>query len=118
MKNVIKFLLFITYSTSIFFLPNNNFIIFFIILNLCIIIVSKIDIKKIFNKSIQVVPFIIFTFIINCLLDNFYNAIWIGIKLFIVCNITVIYSETTSIVRYSRNNKNIMFSIKNFKSKS
>ena len=32
------------------------------------------------------------------ILDNLSNALWIGIKLFIVCNITIIYSEITSIL--------------------
>lgn len=114
MKNVIKFLLFITYSTSIFFFPNNNFILLFIIFNLFIMFLSKIQVKKIFIKTIKVLPFIIFTFIINCLLDSFTNALWIGIKLFIVCNITIIYSETTSITRYIRNDMYIVFSIKSF----
>ncbi len=114
MKNVIKFLLFIAYSTSIFFLSNNEIILFFILFNLFIMIITKANPKKIITKSLIVLPFIIFTFIVNCILDDFTNAIWIGIKLFIVCNITIIYAETTNIVRYSRNNKNIMCAFKNF----
>lgn len=110
MKNVIKFLLFITYSTSIFFLPNTEFILLLVIFNLFIIFFNKIKPKKIFVKNIQVLPFIAFTFIINYILDNFSNALWIMIKLFIVCNITIIYAETTSVARYSRNNKDNMFS--------
>lgn len=110
MKNVIRFIGFIIYSTTIFFLPNNRIILLFLILNLCILLVKKLSIKKVFNKSIKILPFIIFTFIINILLDDFYNALWIGIKLFIVCNITIIYSETTNITRFSRNNKNTLFS--------
>ena len=114
MKNVIKFLLFIIYSSSIFFLPNNKIILFSIPFNLFIMIITKVNYKKIIKKSFIVVPFIFFTFIINCILDNISNAIWIAIKLFIVCNITIIYSETTNITRHSRNNKNIMYSFKNF----
>lgn len=110
MKNVIRFLLFITYSTSIFFLPNNNFILLFIVLNLLLIFLKNIQIKKVFSKSIHILPFIIFTFIINCFLDSFSNALWIAAKLFIVCNVTIIYSETTNITRYSRNNTKIMLS--------
>ena len=67
-------------------------------------------IKKVYAKSLKAVPFILFTFTINCILDTFYNALWIGLKLFIVCNITIIYSETTSIIRFSRYNKNNVFS--------
>lgn len=110
MKNVIRFIGFIIYSTTIFFLPNNRLILLFFAFNLCILFVKKLSIKKVFNKSIKILPFIIFTFLINILLDDFYNALWIGIKLFIVCNITIIYSETTNITRYSRNNKNTLFS--------
>lgn len=110
MKNVIKFLLFIIYSTSIFFLPNNHFILLFVMFNLLIMFLNKIQPKKVLDKSLQVLPFIVFTFIINCILDNFFNALWIGIKLLIVCNITIVYSETTSIARYSRNNKINMLS--------
>ena len=97
MKNVIKFLLFIIYSTIIFFLPNNKFILLFIIFHLFIIFFYKIQFKKIITKSVHILPFIIFTFLINCILDNLSNALWMGIKLFIVCNITIIYSEITSV---------------------
>ncbi len=114
MKNIIKLLLFIIYSTSIFFLPNNKFILIFILFNLFIMFINKIQPDKVVIKSIQVLPFIVFTFIINIILDDFYNALWIGIKLLLVCNITIIYSETTSISRYSRNNKTNMLSTYNF----
>ena len=97
MKNVIRFLLFIIYSTIIFFLPHNKFILLFIMFNLFVMFINKIRLQKVIIKNIKVLPFIIFTFIINIILDNFSNALWIGIKLFIVCNITIIYSETTSI---------------------
>ena len=117
MKDVTKFLLFITYSTIIFFLPNNIIILFFVLANLSIMIISKIKPKKVIHKSMLVSPFIILTFVINCILDNITNATWIAIKLFIVCNITIIYSETTNITRNSRNSKNIMYSFKNFQSK-
>lgn len=112
MKNIIKFLLFIAYSTSIFFLPNNYFILFPIIINLLAMFLSKKQLKRTIAKTLKILPFIIFTFIVNYILDNFTNAIWIAIKLIIVCNITIIYSETTSITRDSRNNKIIVHSIK------
>lgn len=110
MKNVIKLLLFVTYTTYIFFLPNNKFIMLFIIFNLFIMLINKVQPKKVMAKSMQVLPFIAFTFIINYILDNFYNALCIAIKLLIVCNITIIYSETTNVARHSRYNKNNLLS--------
>lgn len=113
MKNLISFIIFIVYDTLIFFLPNNEIILICVLINLILIILTKINIKRLFNSILGILPFIIFTFIINCFMDNFMNAIWIGIKLIIVCNITIIYASTTSVIRSSRNNKIIMYSIKN-----
>lgn len=100
MSNVIKFLIFILYSTCIFFLPNNIFILFLVIVNLLVMFILKISVKKVINSMMKILPFIIFTFLINCIMDNYINAIYIGIKLMIVCNITNIYANTTSIVRH------------------
>ena len=115
MKNVIKLLLFITYATCIFFLPNNKFIMFFVIFNIFIMLINKVQPKKVMAKSIQVLPFIAFTFIINYMLDNFYNALWIGIKLFIVCNITIVYSETTNALSIADTIKTLCSPLKIFK---
>ena len=115
MKNVIKFLLFVTYATCIFFLPNNKFIMLLVVLNLCIMLISKLHLKEVMTTSIHVLPFIIFTFIINYMLDNFYNALWIGVKLFIVCNITIVYSETTNVLGIAETIKTICYPLKLFK---
>ncbi len=114
MKNVIKLLFFITYVTCIFFLPNDKFIMFFIIFNLFIMLINKVKLKKVMAKCVQLLPFIAFTFIINYMLDNFYNALWIAIKLLIVCNITIVYSETTNVARHSRDNKSHLLSTQDF----
>lgn len=108
MKNVINFWLFIIYSTCVFFIPNDKIILIFFIINLLLMLFSRTNIKKIIDSTIKFLPFIIFTFIINCLLDEIINAFWIAIKLIIVCNITMIYSNTTSIMRNCRDNKIIM----------
>ena len=113
MKNVIKFLIFIVYSTCIFFLPNNKLILILFIINLFAMSLAKVHIKNIIRSTINVIPFILFTFIINCLIDNFMNALWVEIKLIIVCNITITYSSSTTVTRNSRNDTIIMYAIKN-----
>ncbi len=117
MKKLISFLIFILYSTSVFFFPNNELILIFILINLAILLFAKLQIKKVLISTLKVMPFIIFTFIINCILDEYINAIWIGIKLIIVCNITIIYSKTTSVTRSSGNHTIIVFTIKNLQNK-
>ena len=102
MKNEIKFLLFLAYSTCIFFLPNNYIILVPIFINLIIIIFSKVKISNLIMKLINLLPFILVILIINFFLDNYINALLVAVKLIIVCTITITYSETTSILRYSR----------------
>ncbi len=98
MKSIFKFILFIFYSTIIFFLPNNKWIIVFGIINLLLNIINIKNIKKVFTNTFNLFPFILLTFIINIILDNFAYALWICIKLILVCNITFIYSSTSTIL--------------------
>ena len=101
MINLISFILFIAYATAIFFLPNNLIILVCVLMNLILMFLIKVNIKRLLNNLLSILPFILFTFIINCFLDTFINALWIGIKLIIVCHITIIYSNTTTITRNS-----------------
>ena len=112
MINLISFIIFIAYATVIFFLPNTVVVLACVLINLILMFLIKVNIKRLINSLLSILPFIIFTFIINCFLDNFTNALWIGIKLIIVCHITIIYSNTTTITRNSRNDKIIMYPIK------
>lgn len=112
MKNAIKFLLFIIYSTSIFFFSNYQVILVFLFLNLLAITFMRKHAKDIFIRTFKILPFVLFTFMINCLLDTFTNALWVGIKLLLVCNITIIYSKTTTVTRNSRNHSTFMYAFK------
>lgn len=114
MKNSIKFLIFILYATVVFFLPNNANILFLFIFHVILMLFLKTNYKKIVKNLINFLPFILFTVIFNWLLDNYMNAIWIGVKLLLVCNITFIYAQTTTIGRNSKNNKIFMHSFKTF----
>lgn len=115
MKETIKFLIFIIYCTSIFFFPNNELILAFVLINLLAIVFVRKRVKAIIIGTIKILPFIIFTFIINCFLDEIVNAIWIGIKLLIVCNITVTYSKTTTVTGVAETIKNLCAPLKLFK---
>ena len=97
MKNVVSFLLFVSYATCIFFFPNNQFVALCIIVNLLLMVLLRRSPKRIFVKCMNILPFVLFTFVVNCILDNISNAFWIGIKLMIVCHITIVYSETKSV---------------------
>lgn len=46
MKNIISFIIFIIYATLVFFLPNTKVILICILINLVIMFLIKINIKK------------------------------------------------------------------------
>ena len=100
MNKVFKFLLFLLYATVIFFLPNNYIILYAFAINLIASFITKIKVKDVLNNILHFMPFILLTVIINYLLGYHIEAIWIGIKLILVCNITFIYSKTTTIARF------------------
>lgn len=102
MKNIIIFLTFVIYATLIFFIPNNIWILSLAILNLILMIIIKINFKKAIKNLFDFMPFILFTFIFNCILDNYINAIWMAVKLLLVCNTTYIYSRTITVAQLAK----------------
>lgn len=97
MMDLFKFLVFVIYSTFIFFFPNNMWAFVFVCINVIAMFSMRKHFKKILMGTWSLFPFVLFTFIVNCFLDTWINAFWIGLKLIIVCNITMTYSKTTSV---------------------
>ena len=50
MKEIIKFLAFLCYATSIFFMPNNIVILLAFLVNIAIIFLAKINIKYVIKN--------------------------------------------------------------------
>ena len=115
MKDIIKFIIFVIYCTAIFFFPNNNSILIFISINLVAMILTYKHIKSIIVGTLKILPFVVLTFIFNCILDEFINAIWISIKLLIVCNMTMTYSKTTTVMGIAETIKALCIPLKLFK---
>lgn len=115
MKNLIKFILFLIYVIGIFFI--NNYIILGIIalINLGLILISKINIKKAIKNLIKLLPFILFTSLINLIFANLQDAILITIRLILVCNISYIFSKTISYLEFAQIIEKIFYPLKIFK---
>ena len=67
-KNVIIFLIFIFYATLLFFMPNNIELIVFGIINLTLMIIIKVNLKKAIINLMKYMPFILITFVFNLIL--------------------------------------------------
>lgn len=115
MKNVITFFLFLLYATAIFFIPNNIFIFCPFMINIVLWIVTKSSIQKTFRNLLKIFPFVLLTFLINCWLDTYINALWMAVKLLLVCNITFIYSQTTTTAQVAKTVKKLCTPLKVFK---
>lgn len=115
MKNVIIFLIFIFYATLLFFMPNSIELIGVGIINLTLMIIIKINFKKAMINLMKYMPFILITFVFNLILDNCINATWMAIKLILVCNVTYIYSKTTTVAQTAKTIRALCKPLKIFK---
>lgn len=93
MLYIIGFILFLIYTFLIFFIKEYFLLLIILIINLILTIIFKINIKNIFISLLKMIPFIIFTTIINIAFSGISYGVLIGIRLILVCNITYIYSK-------------------------
>lgn len=93
MKNILKFIIFIIYTIVIFFIKSYALLVIVFAINLLLMFILKIKIKKTLQNICNVLGFIIFTVIINMIFGDFKTAILIGIRLLLVCNVTYIFSN-------------------------
>ena len=94
---MILFLSFILYATFIFFVNSNTLLLMVLLLNVLAMIIFHIKITEAIRNLFKILPFVLFTIIINWILSSYEYAILIGIKLLLVCNVTYIYSKTTTV---------------------
>lgn len=115
MKNVIVLLMFLVYATLIFFMLNNIWLVSFAIVNLLLMLLLNVSFKKAIINLIKYLPFILFTLIFNLILDNYLNAIWMAVKLLLVCNVTYIYSRTITVAQLAKTVRTICKPLEVFK---
>lgn len=93
MKNVIKIILFLTYTMSIFLIKQYQFPIIVLGINILLTLFLKISVREAISNIFSIIFFIILTMIINIIAVDIKTGIMIGIKLILVCNITFIFSK-------------------------
>lgn len=115
MKNVIMFLSFVIYATLIFFLDNYIFLLIVFLLNIVSMIYFKVKAIAVIENMLKLLPFILITVVINCLLANYQYAFMVAIKLILVCHITYIYAKTTTVKGIANTIKSLCIPLKLFK---
>ena len=100
MKNLVKFIWFLIYTIGIFFIQKYIFLLLILLFNLLVLLIYKISFLKALKNILKLLPFIIFTVIINIIFMDFKYAVLIGIKLILVCNICYIFSKTITYMEF------------------
>ena len=106
------FIIFVLYASFIFFIDTNLLLLVVFLLNLLAMIVLKIKVGEAIQNIVKWLPFILLTVLINCLLSNYEYAILVAIKLILVCNVTYIYSKTTTVRGMAKTIKNLCMPLK------
>lgn len=114
MKKLIKFILFLIYTVGIFFIENYIVLASIAIFNLLIMIIIKINIKHAVNNLIKLLPFILFTAVVNILFADLQFAILIGVRLILVCNLSYIFSKTITYTEFGEVIEKLMYPFKIF----
>ena len=90
-------IVFILYASFIFFIHTNILLLVVFLLNILAMLCLKIKVVDAIENIVKLLPFILLTVLINCLLSNYEYAILVAVKLILVCNATYIYSKTTTV---------------------
>lgn len=114
MKNLIKFIMFLIYTVGIFFIENYIAIASIAIFNLLLMIIIKINIRSSINNIVKLLPFILFTVVVNILFADLQFAILIGVRLILVCNLSYIFSKTITYTEFGEVIEKLMYPFKIF----
>ena len=94
---MLNLFLFITFLAYVFFIFATNNIIFQLIvlfINIILILVFRIPIKKTFINLLFLMPFILITSLFNLIFGTLNECLLITLKLILVCNITYIFKSS------------------------
>lgn len=115
MKNILKFIIFIIYTISIFFIDNSIILGCMFLFNFTISLLLKINLKGMFYNLKILLPFIIFTSVINIVFASLYEGIIIGIRIIICYITTYIFSKTLTVFEISDTIEKLCYPLKIFR---
>lgn len=115
MGATIGFILFLIYTTLIFFIKSYFLLGIVLIINLFLMIIFRISFKNTLLFIFKLMPFILFTAVFNMLFEEILYGVLIGLRLVLVCNITYIFSIKMTPKKLQVSVQNILFPLKIFK---
>ncbi|MCI8392337.1 MAG: hypothetical protein HFJ24_06915 [Clostridia bacterium] len=110
-----QMLAFLVYASSIFFINEYYLLGIIFLVNLFLMLILKISLKKAFIFIVKLMPFILFTGVLNLILGGLQLGIIITIKLILVCNTTFVFSENMTPKKIQIAIEKLCFPLKIFK---
>ncbi len=100
---MVEFLSFLFYITTVFFLPNEWWVVACLYTTMLLYcFVRKVKIKEVLYKAINIIPFILMAFVFNVWLDDLRSAIFVAVKLLTVFLMTIAYAQTLSVLTFAK----------------
>lgn len=114
MKSTIKLLILLTYTIAVFFVKNYLVLAIIAILNIILMILFKVPKLKALKNIYYLSFFIMFTAVINFLVDNINSALLIAVRLILVCNFTYTFKTIFSPMELAKAIETLCFPLKIF----
>ncbi len=108
-------LFFIAYSSSVFFVSNLWFLIACTIFNILLLIVFRVNFKKIVKSIGKIFMFTLFVFCFNIIFDSVINSLFVAWKIVIVANFAFIFSYIVKSTQLANGFSQLLFPLKLFK---
>lgn len=114
MKTVLKFIAFFIYTICLFWIQDIRLLIGIFGLQLLFMLLCNVSGKEAGKTILRLIPFILFTAVINIWTMGAMGAIRIGIRLVMVCHITYIFGKTTTAMQIAKAIQTLLYPLKWF----
>ena len=115
MKNILKFSFFLMYLIVIFWIKNWGIFLLLFLFNYGWMKISNIFIKNFLKNLRFLLPFVLFTGLLNSIFDDLKTGILMMIRLLLAYQITYIFSKSMTTLEFAKVIENLMFPFKIFK---
>lgn len=114
MKTVIKFIAFFAYTICLFFIKDIRILACIFLFQIIFMLLCRVSVNGAIKTIWHLVPFILFTVLIDLCVMEVMDSILIGIRLIMICHITYIFGKTTSSMQIAKAIQIILYPLKIF----
>lgn len=108
-------LFFIAYSLAVFLINNLFVLIGFTIFNIILMLIFKINFKKIVKNILNILIFTVFVFLFNLIFSPVLESLMLAWKIIIVTNFAFIFSSVISKTKLAEGLSKLLYPLKIFK---